>query len=175
MQNIASFIFSLIDSQSDILRNYIRNIYNVNLNSKLLQLINLFMIFYKLIKNIYVTSITLIAVTNLHSCGYTNYNTCELGTIPLALYRPVDFNGHEVVYIDTEKTCRGVSNVDAKYGNVDLSVESKGNSISVAVKNAIKHEGQNCLGLANVKVTIHRCMIKNAPCIVEGNPVYRKD
>ena len=133
------------------------------------------MIFNKLIKNIYVTFITLVSATYLHSCGYENYNTYELGTIPLALYRPVDFEGHEVVYIDTEKTCRGVSNVDAKSEHVDRSVESKGNSISVAVKNAIKHEGQNCLGLANVKVTIRRCMVKNAPCIVEGNPVYRKN
>ena len=117
-------------------------------------------------------AIPILVASILASCSLSPKCYPE-GTISLMLYRPVDFNGHENLYVNQSKTLKGVSNTQAKNGGLTLYKDEIFCSLGKAVRHAIEKEGPYCMGLANVKVT-RNYEPGTGVIAVEGNPVYRK-
>lgn len=119
--------------------------------------------------------IPIVAASILASCSFSPKSYHE-GTVSLMLYRPVDFNGYENLYVDSSKVLKGVSNkpiADPGMSRMNYYKDQLFGSLGMAIKQAIEKEGPYCMGLANVKITRSHAP-GMAPHAVEGNPVYRK-
>lgn len=106
-------------------------------------------------------AIPILVASILASCSVATKSYPE-GTISLILYRPVDFDGNENLYVDQSKSIKG-----------KLVEYNRFRSLGSVIRHTIEKEGPYCMGLANVKVTRHSTP-GAGPFEVEGNPVYRK-
>lgn len=133
----------------------------------------------KKIKNLLLATLCL---STLPSCADLYTLICDLnavitdertdnGELALVLYKPVNFNGSDNIRIDTSVVLTGHSNIPEKQHQTGLFLDKMDASVALAVKDAIKHESPECIGLANVKLYKVSKMYEIAQT-VEGNPVY---
>lgn len=113
----------------------------------------------------------------LVSCVHKNEGPkFETHKLAYALYKPINYDGSNSLYVDTTRIVEGLSNVPTD-ANLAFTPDVIRCSIPIAVKNAIKTEGYDCVGLANVKVYNVQCGTHGVfyfACKVKGNPVYKK-
>ena len=128
----------------------------------------------KKIKNLLLATLCL---STLPSCGLiagldalVNDKRTDNGELALVVYKPVNFNGSDNIRIDTSVVLTGHSYIPetAQLGGT-LFQDKENSSVAFAVKDAIKHESPECIGLANVKLYKESKMYYT-PQTVEGNP-----
>lgn len=129
----------------------------------------------KKIKNLLLATLCL---STLPSCllldldALVNDERTDNGELALVLYKPVNFNGSDNIRIDTSVVLTGHSNIPETQQQAGLFFPDRMDaSVALAVKDAIKHESPECIGLANVKLYKVSKNYMTAQT-VEGNPVY---
>lgn len=125
-------------------------------------------------RNRFQTLMVTICIFSLSACA-TREPFTNNDVLALALYRPVDFSGGQRFYIDKSRTLTGISNEPYPHEACTFTPDKQTCSIAMAVRDAIKTEGVECLGLANVRVHTNRGLKWMLPCKVTGNPVYKKN
>lgn len=126
----------------------------------------------KKIKNLLLATLCLSTLPSCLIDALVNDERTDNGKLALVVYKPVNFNGSDNIRIDTSVVLTGHSNIpEAAQVGGTLFPDKMDASVALAVKDAIKHESPECIGLANVKLYKESKMYSTAQT-VEGNPVY---